>query len=80
MTILLRILGFARVQHEHPQPPPSNPYLQQPSMMYTYNQQPQTLLHPAFAARYSMPCHSNSGPPPVPIGPPIQRTFISSIN
>ncbi|CAF0979740.1 unnamed protein product [Rotaria sordida] len=69
--------GFARVQNEHPQPPPSNPYLQQqqPPMMHSYNQSPYTFVHPPFVPRYPMPCHSGSGPPQAPIGPPIQPMF-----
>jgi hypothetical protein len=45
-------------------------------MTYAYNQQPQTMFHPPFAARYSMPCYGNRGPPQVPIAPPIQRASI----
>ncbi|CAF3800473.1 unnamed protein product [Rotaria magnacalcarata] len=65
--------GFARVQNEHPQPPPSNIYLQ-PPIINQYSQSPQKLVPPPpFAApHYSMPYHTNHGPPQIPIGPPIQ--------
>lgn len=58
------------MQNEHPQPPPPNPYPQQQQpMMQSYNQ-------PPFAPRYPNPCYSNSGPPQIPIGPPVQRMYI----
>ncbi|CAF4129901.1 unnamed protein product [Rotaria sp. Silwood2] len=68
--------GFARVQNEHPQPPPSNMYSQQPPpMIHSYNQSPYTMVHPPFAPRHPMPCYSSNGPPQAPIGPPIQPMF-----
>ncbi|CAF3435162.1 unnamed protein product [Rotaria sp. Silwood1] len=71
------ILGFARVQNEHLQPPPLNLYTQQqqPPMMQSYSQSPYTFVHPPFVPRYPIPCHSSSGPPQMPIGPPIQPMF-----
>ncbi|CAF4475073.1 unnamed protein product [Rotaria socialis] len=69
--------GFARVQNEHPQPPPSNIYLQ-PPIISQYSQSPQKFVPapPPFAApHYSIPCHTNHGPPQAPIGPPIQPMF-----
>ncbi|CAF4440767.1 unnamed protein product, partial [Rotaria magnacalcarata] len=58
---------------EHPQPPPSNIYLQ-PPIINQYSQSPQKLVPPPpFAApHYSIPYHTNHGPPQIPIGPPIQ--------
>ncbi|CAF0834359.1 unnamed protein product [Rotaria sp. Silwood1] len=69
--------GFARVQNEHLQPPPLNLYTQQqqPPMMQSYSQSPYTFVHPPFVPRYPIPCHSSSGPPQMPIGPPIQPMF-----
>ncbi|CAF2608908.1 unnamed protein product [Rotaria sp. Silwood2] len=73
--------GFARVQNEHPQPPPSNMYSQQPPpMIHSYNQSPYTMVHPPFAPRHPMPCYSSNGPPQAPIGPPIQPYNLSHIN
>lgn len=44
-----------------------NEHPQQPTVS-SYNQLP-------FVPRYPMPCYSSSGPPQMPIAPPIQRGF-----
>jgi hypothetical protein len=62
------------VQNEHPQPPSSNPFSQQP-VMQSYSQPPYTSVHPPFVSRYPNPCYSSTGPPQIPIGPPIQRMY-----
>jgi hypothetical protein len=72
---IIHVLGFARVQNEQAQLSLSNTYPQQQPIMYSYNQPASTIVHPSFASRYPIPCHSASGPPQIPIGPPIQRMY-----